>query len=128
MSGATMACAISRCSSAMTSFGVPAGTTAKPRFARNVGITSLCHGGDVGQRLRAGLARDRRRPQLPAFARGRARSHGAEGNRRVARDRRGNCRAAAIEWYVYEVEAERQAEQLAHEMGRRTYAGRGVAV
>src|SRR5262249_53722306 len=37
-------------------------------------------------------------------------------------------RAAAVEWYMYEVETKRQAKQLAHEMGRRTYPGRRVAV
>jgi len=36
--------------------------------------------------------------------------------------------AAAVEWDVHEVEAERQAEQLAHEMRRRTDPRRGVAV
>ena len=46
----------------------------------------------------------------------------------MARKRRTDCRAAAVEGDVHEVETERQAKQFAHEMRRRACPRRGEAV
>src|SRR5262249_31655475 len=79
-----------------------------PTIALDIGVAGFGHRWHVGQRLRAGLARYRERPQRSVLDVWHDRRRHVDPDGDVAGYEGGDRRTSAGEGYVHEVEAERQ--------------------